>query len=859
MKQTFPTDTEQHIVTYVLTIMNAVQLLFKQPSLGRNVDISVVLMDILKQQPRDLASSDNIDTYLTNFCVWQHKKRLHSRGVTPRWDHALLLSGINMYVIDGLGRKKRHVVGLAPVSGMCNSLNSCTISEGTSFQTVLVAGHEMGHSLGMEHDGTQDGNSCNNDNFVMSPTLGAGKTTWSSCSKDYLDKFVRSSQASCILGSSQHINIINQFIPTDKLPGQTFTADQQCVLRFGADAKHSPMQALEDICRLVRCDVGTGRNIIAYHAHPALEGTTCGNKKLCREGRCVSQETNIKLSVYQSTTVSINTSTPIDGGWTEWSPYSSCRSECITNYNRKPLGVMISKRKCENPMPYNGGKACDGSDKKVQLCEASRICNSYSYRSIISIEDYISDTCRAAALRNSNLEQRGTQYPSYDFSHSCYVWCHKKGGGYLTQGWKIPDGSPCGGHEGNGQSYNNRYCFDGECRYFDCNGFSKSGAKHESVVNGEQCTSSSNLLYENPEDHGWGHWYPISKCRYNCQTKSKGFRLVSRDCNSISNCGPKRESFQLCDDQKDYCNNILDTPEEYANKICQKYQIKYPTLLSGLGKQLSSQTTNINSGCIVACQDRIWKDIHYQMDAFIDGKFPFGTDCSFGSAKNAYCLNGKCIKFDENNMPFDSDASGRVQVKQLVSDEYLHHNRHKRSNKMIFRKSGVQEHTDIQSENASWFSRNNWTPILPNTWSAPNPSRPILLSSSDNTNQTLSVEPYVWSISMSECDRYCGQGFRKIEVQCHVGKYRVDDSLCNANTKPVHNTIEHCNLQPCIGRWKTYEWTACTATCGRAYRTLTVFCIQNTSNNLFAIIDNKYCNLDQKPKQLQICQIPQCS
>jgi len=54
-------------------------------------------------------------------------------------------TSINMYVVDGHGRKKRHVVGLAPVSGMCNSLNSCTISEGTSFQTVLVAGHELGH------------------------------------------------------------------------------------------------------------------------------------------------------------------------------------------------------------------------------------------------------------------------------------------------------------------------------------------------------------------------------------------------------------------------------------------------------------------------------------------------------------------------------------------------------------------------------------------------------------------------------------------------------------------------------------------------------------------------------------------
>ncbi|KAH9409287.1 Adt-1p [Tyrophagus putrescentiae] len=32
--------------------MNAVQLLFKQPSIGRSVEISVVLMDLLKQQPK---------------------------------------------------------------------------------------------------------------------------------------------------------------------------------------------------------------------------------------------------------------------------------------------------------------------------------------------------------------------------------------------------------------------------------------------------------------------------------------------------------------------------------------------------------------------------------------------------------------------------------------------------------------------------------------------------------------------------------------------------------------------------------------------------------------------------------------
>lgn len=37
---------------------------------------------------------------------------------TPRTPNS-----INMYVVDHRGMKKRHVVGLAPVSGMCNSLN----------------------------------------------------------------------------------------------------------------------------------------------------------------------------------------------------------------------------------------------------------------------------------------------------------------------------------------------------------------------------------------------------------------------------------------------------------------------------------------------------------------------------------------------------------------------------------------------------------------------------------------------------------------------------------------------------------------------------------------------------------------
>ena len=205
----------------------------------------------------------------------------------------------------------------------------------------------------------------------------------------------------------------------------------------------------------------------------------------------------------------------------------------------------------------------------------------------------------------------------------------------------------------------------------------------------------------------------------------------------------------------------------------------------------------------MACQDRVWKDIHYQMDAFSDGKFPFGTDCSFGSPDKAYCLSGKCVKFDENGLPLDNDSKDRLKVRQLLSQEFLFHNRHRRSapqEVLSFRKSGIQEQTDLLSENASWDRRNNWTPITAPQWQIPDPSRPIRLSSADDRNETFSVEPYVWSISLSECDRSCGQGHRKVEVYCHAGRYKVEDSLCNASTKPIHRSIEECNSQPCIGR-----------------------------------------------------------
>ncbi len=56
------------------------------------------------------------------------------------------------------------------------------------------------------------------------------------------------------------------------------------------------------------------------------------------------------------------------------------------------------------------------------------------------------------------------------------------------------------------------------------------------------------------------------------------------------------------------------------------------------------------------------------MDAFSDGKFPFGTDCSFGSGEKAYCLNGKCVKFGDNDLPVDNGIKSCIYVSSTIAN-----------------------------------------------------------------------------------------------------------------------------------------------------------------------------------------------
>ena len=157
-----------------------------------------------------------IEGYLESFCQWQAKENPEYWDRTSdhpdHWDHGLMLTGLDLY--DG-SPKQNSVIGLAWVSGMCHPEYSCTINEGNNFESVYVIAHEMGHNLGMNHDGeTSSGNTCDPNTNLMSPVLGPGKVTWSSCSNqeinDFLsNRFQKISQSQFLSASSSCSGIYN--------------------------------------------------------------------------------------------------------------------------------------------------------------------------------------------------------------------------------------------------------------------------------------------------------------------------------------------------------------------------------------------------------------------------------------------------------------------------------------------------------------------------------------------------------------------------------------------------------------------------------------------------------------------------
>ncbi|KAK9702439.1 ADAMTS cysteine-rich domain 2 [Popillia japonica] len=438
----------------VLAYLNAVQALYKHPSIGNPLNIVLVRMDIMKVQPRRLPHYDGDRSQLLNsFCEYQHELNSQDDQYDEHWDMALYVSGLDFFAYEN-GRKNGATMGLATVGGVCYSRYSCIIAEfGTTnifgkpypsagFTSVYILAHEIGHNLGMHHD--NNGNSCSKDGYIMSPSRGTqGETIWSPCSADVMYNL---GWADCLKDKGKQKQQLNHSKFMEH-PGMTYTAKRQCELLLrDKDAYVVPENDLGVICYSLRCQ--TPHRSGYYFAGPALEGTECGNNLYCYGGDCIKRLPKpITLK---------------PGGWGPWR-LSDCKSGCI----EKSTGYQIQQRDCNNPSPLNTDKGCEGLSYQHVLCEDTNICKTNRKSAI----QYASEKCKLFASKVPELDPKGAGLQSSHENNrlwmGCAIFCRRHEGSYYTPRIELtdvgidpyfPDGTWC--HNENGEDYycNNRHC-----------------------------------------------------------------------------------------------------------------------------------------------------------------------------------------------------------------------------------------------------------------------------------------------------------------------------------------------------------------------------------------------------------------
>lgn len=85
--------------------------MYSDSSLGLDVHFVLKRLEILDEDPDGLHRPQDIDMFLTNFCRWQNDQNPVGDDHPQHWDHALVLTGLDLYTVTSRGRLNSQVVG----------------------------------------------------------------------------------------------------------------------------------------------------------------------------------------------------------------------------------------------------------------------------------------------------------------------------------------------------------------------------------------------------------------------------------------------------------------------------------------------------------------------------------------------------------------------------------------------------------------------------------------------------------------------------------------------------------------------------------------------------------------------------
>ncbi|XP_073534603.1 A disintegrin and metalloproteinase with thrombospondin motifs 16 [Phyllobates terribilis] len=805
----------ENITTYVLTILNMVSALFKDGTIGGNINVVIIGLILLEDEQPGLVINHHADHTLSSFCQWQ-SGLMGKDG--SRHDHAILLTGLD---ICSWKNEPCDTLGFAPISGMCSKYRSCTINEDTGLGLAFTIAHESGHNFGMIHDG--EGNICKkSEGNIMSPTLAGhnGVFSWSACSRQYLYKFLSSSQAVCLADDPKPGK---EYKYPEKLPGELYDANTQCKWQFGEKAKLCMLDFKKDICKALWCH-RIGKKCETKFM-PAAEGTTCGHDMWCRRGQCVKHGDEGPE--------------PTNGQWSDWSGWSPCSRTCGG-------GVSYKERQCNNPRPFHGGKFCEGSSRLFKLCSTQKCPkNSIDYR-VQQCAEYNSKPFRG-------WYYNWKPYTRVEEQDYCKLYCIAEGFDFFfSLSNKVKDGTRCSEHS-------NNVCIDGVCETVGCDQILGSNATHDSCGICKGDNSSCKIYRSQYTKQHYSNQY------YSLVTIPAGSRSIR-----VSEMNISTSYISVRNTQKKYYLNgywTIDWPGQYkfAGAVFEyKRPYNNPETLISAGPTNETIIVEIllqgknpgivwefsmprqeNERRLTPKHNFTWAIIRSECSASCGGGHMNTKEACYKDLRiqvNTSFCNAK-------NRPI----TGRVPCSlQACTPDWTVGNWTSCSQTCgtgeQFRQIHCKQKTNYKME------------IVANKLCS---SIPPAHRQTCNTQNC----PPAWSIGpWSECSRTCGKGWRKRSVFCKstnpsLRALILHDSACTSEFKP--KTQESCLVKRCKSKelqWLVTSWSKCSVTCGIGFQKRTLQCIEKHVSGKSRDVAAKKCLHLEKPNvELEkVCQQHDC-
>uniref|UniRef100_A0A8C5UE27 ADAM metallopeptidase with thrombospondin type 1 motif 2 n=1 Tax=Malurus cyaneus samueli TaxID=2593467 RepID=A0A8C5UE27_9PASS len=416
---------KEHVQKYLLTLMNIVNEIYHDESLGAHINVVLVRIILLSYgKSMSLIEIGNPSQSLENVCRWAYLQQKPDTGHAEYHDHAIFLTRQDF--------GPSGMQGYAPVTGMCHPVRSCTLNHEDGFSSAFVVAHETGHVLGMEHDG--QGNRCGDEvrlGSIMAPLVQAAfhRFHWSRCSQQELNRYLHSYD--CLRDDPFE----HDWPSLPQLPGIHYSMNEQCRFDFGLGYMMCTAFRTFDPCKQLWCSHPENPYFCKTKKGPPLDGTMCAPGKHCFKGHCIWLTPDILKQ---------------DGHWGAWSKFGSCSRTCGT-------GVKYRTRQCDNPHPANGGRTCVGPSYEFQLCN-TQDCPK-------DLEDFREEQCRQwdPYFEYQNTKHHWLPYEHVDAKERCHLYCESKETGdvvYMKR--MVHDGTRC--------SYKDAYsvCVRGDCLKVGC-------------------------------------------------------------------------------------------------------------------------------------------------------------------------------------------------------------------------------------------------------------------------------------------------------------------------------------------------------------------------------------------------------